>query len=434
MSDLGVVGWVVVLVGVVFSIAWHELGHLLPAKLFGVKCTQYMIGFGPTLWSRRVGETQYGIKAIPFGGYVRMIGMFPPAREHARRGRFAEMIEQAREEARREVGPDDEDRQFYQRSVPKRLIIMIGGPAMNLLLALVLFAVTFTSIGVARETVVDTVSQCMTKAGEKRTTCRPNDEISPAAKAGILPGDRLLAIDGVRSDNWTDLFDAIRAAGGRNVPIVVLRDGHEVTLQALIKANEVYKVDAKGNAVTKPDGTVETVTAGFLGVTRRTAMVPVPVSGVPGALVDTISPVFSSLAHVPAKFAGVVTTLIEGEKRDPESPMSLVGVGRIGGEIGSMDLPAKSKLAVWLMLLGSLNLALFLFNLLPLLPLDGGHAAGATWEGLRRFVARLRRRPDPGPVDVARALPVAYGVAAFLLGASLLLVYADIVAPVRLNS
>ncbi|MFN8076974.1 MAG: site-2 protease family protein [Kineosporiaceae bacterium] len=430
---MGLLGWLVVLLGVVFSIAWHEIGHLVPAKAFGVKCTQYMIGFGPTVWSRRVGETEYGVKAVPLGGYVRMIGMFPPARGADRRGRFAEMIEQARSDARREIGPEDADRQFYQRSVPKRLVIMLGGPVMNLILALALFTTTFMVFGVVRETFVGSVSQCVLPVGAKLTDCRPGDQPSPAAKAGLLPGDRLLAVDGVRSDDWRDLLKAIRGAPGRTVAIEIEREGRRTVVQAPIIPAQRERLDADDNPVIGPDGKAEMVTVGFLGINNTGDYVRVGVADVPGALVQTLSPVLSSLAHVPEKFAGVVKTVTTGAERDPESPISIVGVGRIGGEVGSMDVPVRDKVASWLVLLAALNLALFLFNLVPLLPLDGGHAAGAIWEGLRRTAARLFRRPDPGPVDVARALPLAYTVAVLLVGMSLVLVYADVVDPIRLN-
>lgn len=429
---MGLLGWLIVLVGVVFSIAWHELGHLVPAKAFGVKCTQYMIGFGPTVWSRKVGETEYGVKAIPLGGYVRMIGMFPPAREGRRRhGRIAEMIEAARDDARREIGPEDADRQFYQRSVPRRLIIMIGGPAMNLILALTLFTTTFLVFGVVRETYVGTVSRCVLPVGAAQTECTSADPPSPAAAAGLRPGDRLLSVDGVRSDDWAELRDAIRGAAGRTVPVVVDRDGAEVTLLAPIMASQRERLDSEGRPVKRPDGTTDTVTVGFLGVEPTAGQVDVGITQVPGELVRTLTPVVASLAHVPEKFAGVVTSLFTEEQRDPESPMSIVGVGRVGGEVGSLDAPVRDKIASWLILLAALNLALFLFNLVPLLPLDGGHAAGATWEGLRRVVSRLMKRPDPGPVDVARALPLAYTVAVLLIGMSLVLVYADLVKPIK---
>src|ERR671939_308554 len=178
------VGVLVVVLGVVLSIALHEIGHLVPAKLFGVKCTQYMVGFGPTLWSRRIGETEYGVKAIPLGGFVRMIGMFPPRADGSRRpdssGRWATLAEQARRDAQREIGPGDADRLFYQRSVPKRLVIMLGGPVMNLVLAVVLLGIIVCGFGVPSTTrTVSTVSSCILPPDQSTRRCTAADPKSP---------------------------------------------------------------------------------------------------------------------------------------------------------------------------------------------------------------------------------------------------------------
>ena len=151
---LFVLGVLVVVIGVALSIALHEIGHLVPAKKFGVKVTQYMVGFGPTIWSRRRGETEYGIKAIPLGGYVRMIGMLPPRPGDApgelrtlSTGRFSQMVDQARADSMEEVRPGDEDRVFYKLSPGKKIIIMLGGPIMNLVIAAVLLTGVITIYG-----------------------------------------------------------------------------------------------------------------------------------------------------------------------------------------------------------------------------------------------------------------------------------------------
>ena len=146
-------GVLVIVVGVALSIALHEIGHLVPAKKFGVKTTQYMIGFGPTIWSRRRGETEYGVKAIPLGGYIRMVGMFPPVPGRPVRadttGRWALMAEQARSQSRQEIGDVPRDRLFYAKPVWQRLIIMLGGPTMNLVIAVVLLTVRTVGYGEA---------------------------------------------------------------------------------------------------------------------------------------------------------------------------------------------------------------------------------------------------------------------------------------------
>jgi membrane-associated protease RseP (regulator of RpoE activity) len=223
------------------------------------------------------------------------------------------------------------------------------------------------------------------------------------------------------------------------VPIVVDRAGAEVTLQASIVTDKRAAFDADGNPITNADGTYQYQQVGFLGVTPATETVRQPLSAVPGFVGDALAKTFGVVWSIPQKMVGVVQAVAGSGERDPNGPVSLVGIGRVAGEVASAQAAPDitvtwwDRFAVLLSLIASLNLALFAFNLIPLLPLDGGHVAGALWEGLRRQVARLRRRPDPGPVDVARALPIAYGVASLLIGMSVLLIVADIVRPIKLG-
>ena len=230
---LGVLA-VIALVGV--SIALHELGHLIPAKRFGVKCTKYMIGFGPTLWSRTRGGTEYGIKAIPLGGYVKMIGMIPPKPgdnpallRASTTGRMS-IVEQARAEAVDEVQPGDEDKVFYKLSVPKKVIVMLGGPIMNLVLAVVLLAALVSGIGVP--TLVPTVSsvaECVPSTAPTVTkpepSCVVGDAVPPAVVAGLRAGDRIVAVDGRPVTLWSEVTTMIRAAAGRSLTLTVERTG-----------------------------------------------------------------------------------------------------------------------------------------------------------------------------------------------------------------
>jgi membrane-associated protease RseP (regulator of RpoE activity) len=440
-----VIGVLVFVVGVGVSIALHEIGHLVPAKAFGVRCTQYMIGFGPTLWSRRIGETEYGVKAIPLGGYVRMLGMFPPRPGRPAgadsTGRWSMMIEQARHDAMREVGPEDAGRLFYQRSVPKRMVIMLAGPTMNLVLAIAILAGILTIYGSAEYTPkVSSVSQCVIPGDAPADrTCRPGDRPAPAAEAGLKPGDVIVAFGGTRVSGWTEVRDEIRANHGTPVPLVVRRGNQELTLTATPLVDNRPVLDSAGNPVTGADGKMKLEPVGFLGVTPTQELVPQPLSAVPGAVGDALVKVAGVVLHIPQKMVGVAKAAFGSGQRDPNGPISIVGAARFSGEIasaqGSASAPisVSDKVAGWLSLVASINLALFVFNLIPLLPLDGGHVAGAVWEGIRRRVNRLLRRPDPGPVDMARALPLTYGVASLLIGMSVLLIYADIVRPVRLG-
>jgi membrane-associated protease RseP (regulator of RpoE activity) len=438
-------GVLVIAVGVAASIALHEIGHLVPAKRFGVKCTQYMVGFGPTIWSRRRGETEYGFKAIPLGGYVRMVGMFPPAPGRPARadttGRWSLMIEQARTEAQREVGPEDSDRLFYTRSVPKRLVIMLGGPLMNLVIAIVLLTITVTAFGIPGETPrLSSVSQCVLPIdAPAEQKCSPADQPAPAAAAGLRPGDLVVSFNGAPVSTWEDVRDAIRANPDRQVTIGIERTGvrRDVTVSPVLDDRPVF--DEDGNPVVRSDGSVVTEKVGFLGVTPTRDLVPQPVTEVPAFIGTALAQTAGVVWRIPEKMVGVAQAAFGSAERDPTGPVSIVGVGRFAGEVASAEstevvqLSLADRFAQLLLLIASLNLALFVFNLIPLLPLDGGHAAGAIWEGLRRQFAKLRSRPDPGPVDVARALPLAYGVASLLIGMSVLLIYADIVRPIRLG-
>ncbi len=442
-------GWLILLgVGVPFSIALHELGHLLPAKRFGVACPQYFIGFGPKVWSTRRGGTEYGIKAIPLGGYVRMMGMFPPAPGRPvsadSTGRFGVLIDRARAEAQREISPRDADRLFYQRSVPQRLVIMLGGPFMNLLLAVVLMTGVLTLYGASTlTTTVGSISQCVLPVPVSKTTpsrgCLPTDQKSPAELAGLRAGDEVISYAGRPVESWRELRDRIRASNATPIEVVVRRNGAPVTLTVTPMVSARYVYDENDNPVTGPNGEYLTTPTGFLGMTPLDTVEPVPVAKVPGVIGGYLAVTFSAITKVPEKMVGVVQAAFGDGPRDPEGPVSVVGVGRIAGEVGSFqgtdEAPVRwvDKIAIWVNLIASLNLALFVFNLVPLLPLDGGHVVGALWEGLRRQVARVFGRPDPGPVDIARALPLAYAVGSVLITMSVLLIYADIVKPIRLG-
>jgi membrane-associated protease RseP (regulator of RpoE activity) len=453
MSTLAfVLGVLFMATGVAASIALHEVGHLVPAKRFGVRVTQYMVGFGPTIWSRRRGETEYGVKAVPLGGYIRMIGMFPPRAgdqpgtvRASSTGRFSQLVDEARAASLEEVRPGDEQRVFYRLPVHRKVVVMLGGPTMNLLIGVVLLTLLVTVHGVATPqpgAVVASVSQCVvpvTKAGDA-TTCT-DQPTTPALAAGILPGDRFVSIAGQPVDDSTDVGTLIRPRVGEAVPIVLERDGRQVTVTATPIRNVVPVLDGKGVPVTDADGTTRTTEAGFLGV-RSAAPVayePQPVSAVPSMLWGYVSGTAQALVHVPERMVGVWQAAFGGAAREVDSPMSVVGVGRVAGEAsgGKYDSlvgeSAGDKLWFLVGLIAALNFMLFLFNLIPLLPLDGGHVAGALWEGLKRGLAKLLGRPDPGYVDVAKALPIAYTVSTVLLGASLLLIYADLVKPVNLG-
>ena len=439
---LEVLGILVFVVVIGLSIALHEMGHLVPAKRFGVKVTEYMIGFGPTIWSRVRGETRYGLKAIPVGGYIRMIGMLPPAKgdpEGTARsmttGRFAVMVAQARQQSLEEIGPGDADRVFYRLPVRKRIIIMLGGPFMNLVFAFVLFAILLVGVGMPSPTLqVSSVGACLPTQAQPTGEPLPSGECptgtvpAPAAAAGFRPGDVLVAIDGRPVADWWSATDWIRANPGQAATVTVERDGGVVDLDVTVGEATRPVYDEAGNP------TDELVTAGYLGLAPTTTWESQPWSSIPAHMWDLTVRSAQALLSLPIRLYELVTqTLLGGGERQLDSPVSVVGVSRLGGEVAAMDQPMEAKLAMFLGLAASLNLFLFLFNLLPILPLDGGHVAGALYEALRRWWARVTGRPDPGPVDTARLLPVAYVVAGVLIVMGVVVIWADLVKPITLG-
>ncbi|MFJ4695657.1 M50 family metallopeptidase [Streptomyces sp. NPDC088766] len=428
-----ILGIVVFAFGLLVSIAWHELGHLSTAKLFGIRVPQYMVGFGPTIWSRHKGETEYGVKAIPFGGYIRMIGMFPPGDDGRVTARSTSpwrgMIEDARSAAYEELRPGDETRMFYTRKPWKRVVVMFAGPFMNLILAVALFLTVLMGFGIQQQTTsVASVSPCVIAQSENRDTCEKSDPASPAAAAGMQKGDRIVSFAGKPTEDWDTLSDLIRVSAGKEVAIVVDRDGREVTLNAKIATNLVAKKDAGGSYVQG-----EYVKAGFLGFSAATGVVKQDFGESTVWMTERVGDAVDSLAALPSKIPALWDAAFGDGPREPDSPMGVVGAARVGGEIATLDIPASQQLAMFVMLLAGFNLSLFLFNMLPLLPLDGGHIAGALWESLRRNLAKVLRRPDPGPFDVAKLMPVAYVVAGIFICFTVLVLIADVVNPVKIS-
>lgn len=438
---LEVVGILILVALIALSIGLHELGHFLPAKHYGVKVTEFMIGFGPALWTRTKGETRYGFKAVPLGGYVRMIGMLPPAAhaatpdQEASRGRFATMIEDARQQSMAEVGPNDGNRVFYRLPVHRRVVIMLGGITMNLILATVLFSIVLVGIGLPQPSLtVGAVVPCTlsaahpTGAALPSGNCPTGTQATPAVKAGLLPDDVITSVNGAPVTAWDDVSRQLRASGGQTVTLGISRDGAATVVPLVVASVDRPEYDANG----QPTGA--TVASGFVGVSPGVEYVRQAWTDVPAYMWTLTYATAEALVSMPVRLYDLVTqTLIGGQERAIDGPVSVVGVSRIGGQVASMDEPLVGKIATFLGLAASLNLFLALFNLLPIPPLDGGHVAGALYEALRRSLARVRGRPDPGPVDVARLLPIAYLTAIVLVGMGVVVIWADLVKPISLG-
>ncbi|MDA0562757.1 site-2 protease family protein [Streptomonospora sp. S1-112] len=447
---LTTLGIVLFFLGLLFSIAWHELGHFATARMFGIRCTQFMVGFGKTLWSRKRGETEFGLKLVPLGGYVRIVGMIPPAtkpRDTSGKpmSRWRAMIEDAREANTVDLEPGDEDRQFYQRAPWKRIIVMAAGPFMNLVLAVILFSIIMMGIGLPQSTTtVDTVARCVLPADSTATDCPADAPPTPAMEAGIRPGDRIVAVDGESTPDWETANVAIRESMGPT-EITLERGGDTRTVTAEIIENQVvardangdirYETDADGEPVTDDDGyrVPRTEPAGFLGITFAQERAPLTVGESAATMWQSVVGVGQALIELPSRVDDVFRAAFLGEERTVDSPVGIVGASRIGGEVLAQPIPAIDRVVFLVNMLAGVNLFLFAFNMVPILPLDGGHIFGALWEWARRGIARLFRKPDPGPFDVAQLMPFAYIVVACFVVFSLMLLVADVVNPVRLT-
>ena len=408
---------------IILSVLLHECGHFIPAKIFGVKVTEFFAGFGPKMWSVERGETEYGFKWIPLGGYVRLVGMYPAEVHHRHANKLTTLADEARAAEAEEITDADCGRLFSDKPVWQRLIIMSGGILTNLLLAFLLFWGVFGIYGrPAETTTVAVVTPCvqMTKTQE----CSSDDPPAPAARAGLQPGDRIVSFNGEQVESWSQLQELIRDNGDGEVRLEVERDGHPVALEPTRTIlNEMPDINNPGRSVT----------VGYLGFSPTMVIVH---SG-PG---DTVSQMWvmsqqslSALARLPVLTWNVASDMVTGKTRDVNSPMSIVGASRVAGDIaGNGQLTFGDKVASGASLLGGLNLFLFWFNVVPLPPMDGGHIAGAIYEACKRRIFRIAGKPDPGPADTAMMLPVAWVIGVLMLVMGLILVVADVVSPVKI--
>ncbi|MCA0296015.1 MAG: site-2 protease family protein [Actinobacteria bacterium] len=428
METLTVIGFAIAFFALIMaSVALHEIGHMVPAKRFGVRVPRYFVGFGPTMWSTKRGDTEYGIKWFPLGGFVQLLGMYPPRPDgKRRRTRLADFADTARSAEWEDITPTDveNERLFYQKKTWQKLVVMAGGPVMNLLIAFVLLLGVTATYGVARsQTTVAYVQACVL-TDPTRTECTAADPVSPAAAAGLQVGDKVVSFNGVAITSYAQLSSLIRANLDNEARIVVERNGAEVAL------TPVHTVVNSVADTLDPGARVQ---AGWLGVSPQRELERGGPVEVLGDMWTMTQQSVVALVQFPVKVWHVVYGMATGQPRSVYDPISILGASTVAGQVvasGEVTLP--EKVATFTTLLASVNLFLALFNFVPLPPLDGGHIAGALYEWARRKVAKLFGRRDPGFFDTAKLLPVAYAVGALLLLSGVALILADIISPVQL--
>lgn len=401
-----VLGVVLFALGITVSIALHEFGHLLTAKAFGMKARRYYIGFGRRLWSFRRGETEYGLKAIPLGGFVDIAGMT----------------------ALDEVTPAERARAFYNKPVWQRVVVLGAGSVTHFILGIVVVYLMALSTGLPdARPAVGQIATCVSDqdpaTGQTRE-CKPADPPAPAAQAGLRTGDVVLAVGGVPTRNWGEVTDEIRKQRG-STDFLIERDGERRTVTVdVVTAQRLPK-----DAVAGQNNRLETVGVVGMGPGIPPNLQHGVVSAVP-ATFDFTGTLFAATWEGLRRFPEKVPALFRaiGGEDDPERPISVVGASIIGG-----DAAERGLWELFLYMLAAVNFFVGVFNLLPLLPLDGGHIAVNVYEKVRDVLRRLRGLPAGGPVDYNKLLPLTY--AAVLVGGAIMVltITADIVNPIRLE-
>ncbi|MGA0901649.1 MAG: M50 family metallopeptidase [Candidatus Nanopelagicaceae bacterium] len=393
---MGLIGVLAFIVALLFSIMVHEYGHYITAKRYGMRVTEFFLGFGKRIWSTQRGETEFGIKAIPAGGYCKISGM----------------------SVRDELPADIAHRAFYKARTREKLIVLGSGSVLHFILGFVFLFILFTGVGVVKSLpIIQEVLPCVPAKSE----CAPNDPISPAKKAGLQPGDEIIGINGIRKLEWSEISPVLRASAGKPVSLVIIREGAELNVDLV--------------AATR---TVDGEDRGFIGIINKYGLVREnPISAV-GSSAEATGQLFvgsiKALVGLPQQIPSLIRQTFLGEERNSDGLVGIVGVARATGETASSsNLTTGEKIATFLLIIASLNIFVGIFNLIPILPLDGGHIAVALYEGARRQIYKIRGQAEPGKVDIEKLTPITIIVLVALVFLTALLLIADIFNPINFN-
>ncbi len=380
MQILGILAFVVALL---ISVMIHEFGHYVTAKHYGMKVSEFFLGFGTRIWSYRRGETEFGIKAVPAGGYCRIEGMTPGD----------------------VMPPGEESRAFYKATSGRKLVVLSAGSLLHFVIGYLLLFTLFVGVGTTQ--VLPIIGEVMKK--------------SAAATSGIMVGDEVTSINGKKVSNWSKDVIAIRNSQGRELTLGIKRAGEDLVITA---TPTLETVDGKKRFL--------------LGIINKTGLHRSPVlTSVKDAGIITKSFLVESvksLAKLPSKIPALWGQTVSGQTRDANGLVGIVGVARVSGQaVSSTKLSPAERFGTFILIIASLNIFVGLFNLLPLLPLDGGHMAVAIADEIRAFLARIRGRARPAAIDVTVLTPITMVVFVILAALTVLLLVADIVNPVSLN-